>query len=182
MQTDARRRRPAEHQEPDDARAAANKRPTPELTLGPGGNLSRAGMSVMNRICLAIVLCSTNGCGGTSTTPGVACPTLALTLFVIYPESGSTNIVDSQNIVVVAGTPWTSLTLTSRSGSPIVSTQIVPVPSPLPEPNAAAGQATATAFRIPALAAATTYAVTAAFPQTGSCQIPVASANSFTTK
>jgi hypothetical protein len=104
-----------------------------------------------------------------------------LSAVLAYPAGGSKNIVDSQNVVVVSGTLWTSLTLTPKSGTAIVSTKIVPVPNPLPEPNTT-GLSPETAFRIPALALGTTYAVSAAFGQTGPCPIPISPAGSFATQ
>jgi hypothetical protein len=139
---------------------------------------------------LAIVLCFLTGCSGTSTAPGVACPAIAVELFVIYPKSGATNVVDAQNVVVVAGTPWASVTLKPTSGPSTVSSQTVALPSPLPEPNAtpvpaspAASGPIGTAFRIPSLAPATTYAVTAtATTDSSTCRPLVESSSSFTTK
>lgn len=140
-------------------------------------------VSILYRIALASALGAATGCSAESTAPGVACPALALGLSVVYPQSGSTKVVDSQNIVVVSGTSWTSLTLRSSSGSTIVSQQIVPVPNPLPQPNAGAALTPGLAFHIPALAAATTYAVSATTSQTAaSCPILVESSASFTTQ
>jgi len=145
----------------------------------------------MKRIISAALLLFISGCAASANGTGVACPAVAVLLFVIYPASGSSNIVDAHNIVIVAGTGWESLTLTPAAGQAVVSTEIVPVPTPLPEPNATplpaasapAGTVVGTAFHIPPLAAATSYTVNATAASTsGSCSTVVESSSSFTTK
>ncbi len=133
----------------------------------------------MKRLWAALTLCFAIGCSAENNT-GVACPALAVSVFLNYPASGSSNIVDPQNLIVLSGSNWTTATLTPKSGSPIVSTQTVAIPNPLPEPNTPLPPPS-TAFRFPTLAAHTLYTVNASFPQS-QCPTVIESSASFTTK
>jgi hypothetical protein len=80
---------------------------------------------------------------------------------------------------VSGGASAATLTLTASSGQTLTSATVVAVPNPLPSPNTAIARTPVTAFRIPPLAAATTYAVTAFGPGTCSTETQY---GSFTTQ
>jgi hypothetical protein len=137
----------------------------------------------MQRFRAVAILCSLTACGGSSSTPSgspTVCPVPLVLGDLNYPAAGATGVVDSQNIIVVSGgAPTATLSLSASPEPTLATTAVVAVPNPLPSPNTAIQRTPATAFRIPALAAATTYNVTGLGPGTCSTETQY---GSFTTR
>jgi hypothetical protein len=118
----------------------------------------------MRKYWTIAAVCALAACGGGASAPagsGMVCPVAIALGDLNYPAAGATDIVDSQNIVVVSGGVATAaLSLSSASGPTLTTTTVVSVPNPLPSPNTAIQRQPVTAYRVPALAAATTYTVT----------------------
>lgn len=156
----------------------------------PGSYASRqvrerlgAHLPTVERLLAVALLCSLTACGGSSSTPGgspTVCPVPLALGDLNYPAGGATGVVDSQDIIVVSGgAPTATLSLSASSGPTLATTTVVAVPNPLPSPKTAIQRTPATAFRIPALAAATTYNVTGFGPGTCSAETQY---GSFTTR
>jgi hypothetical protein len=96
-----------------------------------------------------------------SPNPGpTVCPTIIISMMLVYPAPGSTGIPDDIGSVVIAGGAY-SVSLQPATGPAVVSTTVVPVPSPMPSPSVAIPPGTyAQAIAFPTLAQKTTYVVT----------------------
>ncbi len=136
---------------------------------------------------LLLLICAATACSGESQPPsGTGCPLAPLPLLPLlptstlnYPASGSANVVDSANLIVVSGYVKAAfIYLRSSTGTAVVPLGNVPVPAPLPQPNIPITFPDVTALRIPQLAPATTYAVVNELSTT--CANPVY--GSFTTR
>jgi len=122
-------------------------------------------------IVFAILLSACSS--GTNTPPshiGFACPEVEMIGNMVYPISGATGVVDTDHLIIVsAGLQSAVLTLSATSGQTLTSASIIPVPNPLPTPNDPSVLGTYQAYRIPALAPATTYTITSTTQTSTSC-------------
>jgi hypothetical protein len=118
----------------------------------------------------ALALWPLAACGGSSTQEttllSFGCPLVIPDEQLLYPAPGSTAIPAAVNTIVIAG-PVAFLTLQPMTGTAIVTSTPTAVPIPIPSPNATPRTNPTGAFAVPALAAATTYTVTAQAPSAG---------------